>query len=489
MADLVRDHVRPGEVTAGAELVLQVAVEAEVQVDAPVGGAVERPDGGRGRAAAGVHAAPEQHELRSLVALTGPIEDLLPGLLGVREDVGAEVLEIPLRVLRRRDRHRLAGRGPAAAEAAVHVERGAAAAEELDRQHHQDAHQPEAAADPAHRHAAEPAAARSAPVDHVGIAHAPPLHGRYLARMRLCVMVEGQEGVTWEDWVALARATEEHGFEALFRSDHYGPVVASEELGSLDAWATLAGLAAVTSRIRLGTLVSPATFRHPSVFAKSAVTVDHISGGRVEVGLGAGWNESEHERYGFPFPPLRERMDAFAEQLEIVHRQWKGEPFSFEGEHYRLDRLGPAAEAGAVAARPPLIVGGSGKKRSVALAARWADEYNTVGAAPDDCREVASACSPRASGGPGSAHLLGHGMFVTGADRAELDERLRRLGREPDSGAIVGRPTGRGPAHRAGGARGGAGDAPAPPPHGPRHARAGCQGGGAEAAGWARFRQ
>jgi F420-dependent oxidoreductase-like protein len=251
-------------------------------------------------------------------------------------------------------------------------------------------------------------------------------------------MVEGQEGVTWEDWVALARATEEHGFEALFRSDHYGPVVAREEVGALDAWATLAGLAAVTSRIRLGTLVSPATFRHPSVFAKSAVTVDHISGGRVEAGLGAGWNESEHERYGFPFPPLKERMDAFAEQLEIVRRQWMGEAFSFEGEHYRLTDSDPLPKP-LQSPHVPLIVGGSGKKRSVALAARWADEYNTVGAAPEHCREVRErmleACE-REGRDPLTFSVMG--MFVTGADRAELDERLRRLGREPDSGAIVG---------------------------------------------------
>lgn len=196
-------------------------------------------------------------------------------------------------------------------------------------------------------------------------------------------MVEGQEGVSWDDWVALAQAAEELGFEALFRSDHYGPVVAECERGSLDAWATLAALAAVTSRIRLGTLVSPATFRHPSVFAKNAVTVDHISGGRVEAGLGAGWNEAEHELYGFPFPPLGERMDAFAAQLETVHDQWTAEsrflPKPVQKPH------------------PPLIVGGSGRKRSVALAARWADEYNAVSPSPEECRvlgeRIAEACA------------------------------------------------------------------------------------------------
>ena len=214
--------------------------------------------------------------------------------------------------------------------------------------------------------------------------------------MRLCVMIEGQEGVTWEDWLALGRATEELGFEALFRSDHYGPVVTEKERGSLDAWATLAALAAVTSRIRLGTLVSPATFRHPSVLAKNAVTVDHISGGRVEVGLGAGWNEAEHRRYGFAFPPLRERMDVFAEQLEIVHRQWAEGPFSFEGEHYRLTDSDPHPKP-VRAPHPNLIVGGSGRPRSVALAARWADEYNTLSTDPEELRalgeRIAAACA------------------------------------------------------------------------------------------------
>jgi F420-dependent oxidoreductase-like protein len=214
--------------------------------------------------------------------------------------------------------------------------------------------------------------------------------------MRLCVMVEGQEGVTWEDWLALARASEDHGYEALFRSDHYGAVVAQEERGSLDALTTLAGLATVTSTLRLGTLVSPATFRHPSVLAKSAATLDHISGGRVEVGIGAGWNEAEHRRYGFPFPPTRERMDIFAEQLEIVHRQWKSGPFSFQGEHYELVDSDPLPKP-VQSPHPPLIVGGGGGRRSVALAARWADEYNTVSPTADECRalreRIAEACA------------------------------------------------------------------------------------------------
>jgi F420-dependent oxidoreductase-like protein len=252
-----------------------------------------------------------------------------------------------------------------------------------------------------------------------------------MRHMRLCVMVEGQEGVTWDDWLALARVSEESGYEALFRSDHYGPVMGAEERGSLDAWTTIAGLAAVTSTVRLGTLVSPATFRHPSVLAKSAVTADHISGGRVEVGMGAGWNEAEHRRYGFPFPPTRERMDIFAEQLEIVHRQWKREPFSFEGDHYRLVDCAPLPKP-IQSPHPPLIVGGRGGPRSVALAARWADEYNTVSPTAEECRalreRIAEACERE-----GREPLPLSAMITL---IREPDEAVRRLTELAEAGVV-----------------------------------------------------
>src|SRR5215217_5106897 len=152
-------------------------------------------------------------------------------------------------------------------------------------------------------------------------------------------MIEGQEDVTWADWVALAEACERLGFEALFRSDHYLSLDGQDGRGSLDAWSTICGLAAGTRSVRLGTLVSPATFRHPSVLAKSAVTADHISGGRVEVGIGTGWNEAEHRAYGFRFPSMRERMDRLAEQLEIVTRSWQDGAYSFAGEHWSVEEL------------------------------------------------------------------------------------------------------------------------------------------------------
>src|SRR5215210_3212885 len=147
-------------------------------------------------------------------------------------------------------------------------------------------------------------------------------------------MIEGQEDVTWDDWRALARDCERLGFEGLFRSDHYVSVEGAGERGSLDAWGTICALAAVTSTLRLGTLVSPATFRHPSILAKLATTADHVSGGRIELGLGAGWHEVEHEAYGFPFLSMKERMDVLEEQLEIIHEgHWHDGPFSFKGNH------------------------------------------------------------------------------------------------------------------------------------------------------------
>src|SRR3989304_1575848 len=141
--------------------------------------------------------------------------------------------------------------------------------------------------------------------------------------VRVCLMIEGQEGVTWDDWVRLARLAETHGLEGLFRSDPYTAIIRADA-DALDAWATLAGLAAITERIRLGTLVSPATFRHPSGLARRALAPDHISGGRVDVGMGSGWYEREHEAHGFPFLDARRRFELLAEQVEIVVRSWTG---------------------------------------------------------------------------------------------------------------------------------------------------------------------
>jgi F420-dependent oxidoreductase-like protein len=251
--------------------------------------------------------------------------------------------------------------------------------------------------------------------------------------MRFAVMIEGQEDVGWDDWVALARACERLGFEALFRSDHYLSVEGARERGSLDAWATVSALAALTTKLRLGTLVSPATFRHPSVLAKNAVTADHVSGGRIEVGLGTGWSEAEHRAYGFPFPRMRERMDRLAEQLEIVTRSWQDGPFSFSGEHWSVEELD--ARPKPVQSPLPLIMGGGAMPRGAALAARYASEYNVVHASPEEASQargrLAQACR---SAGRDPATLpfsLMHALLI-GADEDELSDRARRLGGDLD---------------------------------------------------------
>ncbi|MGH2540168.1 MAG: TIGR03560 family F420-dependent LLM class oxidoreductase [Actinomycetota bacterium] len=245
--------------------------------------------------------------------------------------------------------------------------------------------------------------------------------------MDVCVMIEGQEGVTWDQWVALARACEEHGYEGLFRSDHYLSFWGPREHGALDAWATISALGAITERIRLGSMVSPVTFRHPSELAKVVVTADHASRGRVELGMGAGWFEGEHRAFGFPFPPNRERIDRLSEQVEIVHRLWGGDgaQVDFEGEHYRLEAC-PALPAPRQDPHPPLIIGGGAGPRSAALAARWADEYDTVYVSPAEARErfdrVSAACEAIGRDPASVRHsvLL---KVVAGADDAEVRGR------------------------------------------------------------------
>src|SRR3954447_15468678 len=247
-------------------------------------------------------------------------------------------------------------------------------------------------------------------------------------------MIEGQEGVTWEQWVALARACEDAGIEALFRSDHYTGFHGGAG-GSLDAWATINALAAVTSTLRLGTLVSPATFRHPSVLARMVVTADHVSGGRVELGVGAGWHEPEHVQHGFEFATAKERVARFAEQLEIVHRSWTEEEFDFSGRFYELRGARPLPKP---LAKPNLIVGGSAKPGTAGPAARFADEYNTICAPPDVVgerrRRVEEACER--VGRPMLTFSL-MTQCVVGADRGEGDRRRRLLAertrREPES--------------------------------------------------------
>jgi alkanesulfonate monooxygenase SsuD/methylene tetrahydromethanopterin reductase-like flavin-dependent oxidoreductase (luciferase family) len=244
--------------------------------------------------------------------------------------------------------------------------------------------------------------------------------------MRACLMIEGQEGVTWEDWTRLARLAEEHNFEGLFRSDHYTAII-RPQAGALDAWATLAGLAAITGRIRLGTLVSPATFRHPSVLARMAVTVDHISGGRLDVGLGSGWYEREHVQGGFPFRDGPRRFELFAEQVEVIVRSWTEDGFDHHGASYTL-RGQTALPRPHQRPHPPLVFGSSTiRPRFAALAARYASEVNTLGAPNDELRERKArldlACREAGRDPETLVFSVMTAAFV-GADRSEVLDRI-----------------------------------------------------------------
>lgn len=220
--------------------------------------------------------------------------------------------------------------------------------------------------------------------------------------MRLALMIEGQEGVSWDEWLALAAACEAHGIEALFRSDHYLSGT-DPARAALDAWAVLSALAARTERLELGTLVSPVTFRPAAVLANQSATANEVAGGRVTLGMGAGWMEAEHEAFGFEFPETRERVRLLDQQLEDVIRYW------------------------GTRARPRLVVGGSGLSGTVDPAARYADEYNTVMATPAECAErrerLARACA-REGREPIPLSLMT--ACAIGRDAGEARERIRR---------------------------------------------------------------
>jgi len=254
----------------------------------------------------------------------------------------------------------------------------------------------------------------------------------------LRIFTEPQQGASYDDQLRVAKATEAAGYDAFFRSDHYLRMGSADGLpGPTDAWITLAGLARETSRIRLGTLVTAATFRHPGPLAISVAQVDRMSGGRVEFGLGSGWYDAEHEAYGLTLPPLRERFDRYAEQLEIVTGLWKtpaGETYSFKGEYYSLTDS-PALPKPAQSPAPPVIVGGSGKKRTPALAARFADEFNL----PFADQETAATQFARVEAaaqeiGRDPKEILRSVALVVGVGRddAEVARRASAIGRDVD---------------------------------------------------------
>jgi F420-dependent oxidoreductase-like protein len=256
-----------------------------------------------------------------------------------------------------------------------------------------------------------------------------------MVRVEYCIFVEPQLGMTWTQLLTVARATEARGFHGFFRSDHYiapDRILRGEPAVS-DAWTTLAALAACTERVRLGTLVSPVTFRHPGVLAVQVANVDAVSRGRAELGLGAGWNAPEHEAYGIPFP--KKRFGMFEESLQIITGLWGtpvGETFSFAGEHYRLDRA-PGAQR-PTGADIPLIVGGGGPTRTPALAARFASEFNTgfVADAVIAERFARVTGAAEASGRVPETLRLSVALTATiGETVSEADARAREQGGDP----------------------------------------------------------
>jgi F420-dependent oxidoreductase-like protein len=255
--------------------------------------------------------------------------------------------------------------------------------------------------------------------------------------MEFRAFAEPQQGASYADQLAIAQHAEQLGFSAFFRSDHYLAMSGDGLPGPTDSWVTLGAIARETSTIRLGTLVSSATFRYPGPLAIAVAQVDAMSDGRVELGLGSGWFEKEHQAYGIPFPPLRERFDRLTEQLAIITGLWTtgpGDTFDYAGEHYTIAGS-PALPKPVQRPHPPIVIGGSGAKRTPALAAQYAAEFNV----PFMPLDVAKAQFERVAGAVGTAgraadSIIYSAAFVicAGRDDAEVARRAAAIGREVD---------------------------------------------------------
>jgi F420-dependent oxidoreductase-like protein len=261
--------------------------------------------------------------------------------------------------------------------------------------------------------------------------------------MRLRIFTEPQQGATYEQLLAVAQAAERLGFDAFFRSDHYQRIGEGDPgPGSTDAWLTLAAIARETSTIRLGTLVTPVTFRFPGPLAIQAAQADAMSGGRIELGLGAGWYDAEHAAYAIPFPAVKDRFEMLEEQLEIVTGLWatpSNETFSFAGTHYNVVDS-PALPKPVQRPRPPIILGGFGTKKTPRLAARFADEFNMPVAPASYLAEgfghVRSACET-AGRDPDSLRYTASAVVAVGTNQAEIDRRAVASGQDPEIGRSI----------------------------------------------------
>lgn len=254
--------------------------------------------------------------------------------------------------------------------------------------------------------------------------------------MLLRIFTEPQQGATYDDLLAVALTAEELGFDAFFRSDHYLGMGTKGLPGPSDAWTTLAGLARDTTTIRLGTMMTSATFRHPGPLAIQVANVDQMSGGRVELGIGAGWFEAEHTKYGIPFPGTGDRFDRFEEQLAIITGLWgtvEGGSFTHDGEHYQV--IDSPALPKPTQSPPPILIGGLGKKRTPALAATYADEFNLpfvdVETTVAQFDRVRAACEAR-DRDPVTMTWSNALVVCVGADEAEFRRRAEAIGREPE---------------------------------------------------------
>ncbi len=253
--------------------------------------------------------------------------------------------------------------------------------------------------------------------------------------MRFALMIEPQQGLSYAEQLAIARRAEAAGFEALFRSDHYESFPGESGEPTTDAWAVLAGLARETSTIRLGTLVSPVMYRTPGNLAKVVVTVDEMSGGRIELGIGAGWHEHEHEAHGFPFPPIKESADRMEEELEILHGLWEApDGWSFEGRYYTvkdaLFRPKPGSLPARDGGRPNLITGSGGTPRAYRIAAKHSDEFNLSSASPEAAVEkfaaLDDACRAIGRDPKTLTHSVMAGVLI-GHDTSELRAREQTM--------------------------------------------------------------